>query len=596
MDKKDKIIFLLAGILGGLLVTSVGGIVLYKVAKASDFDWKESLGGLKSVFTEKFSKSPKSRRVGTIFSTTEGQLVKAASSLNKFFQDGQALVGAEFSDSVVLSAAKNEYESFQILVKSGPEKMSSVVLQMSDLINPATNATIPIANASWRQVGFVPTKKPYYPVKYVGLWPDPLIMVDAVDIEPNTTQPLWITVYVPPDVAAGKYTSAIRVLAGGKEIKSIPVELTVYDFVLPKENSLKTAFDFYPHVTRDRYFRRENESSDAYQARIGVLNEQFTIEMLKFRMNLILNIDPQSQAALGRIDRYRVFGLNNFAIGRYGGTFNNNWPDTKEAVEKLMELYRTYGEVLKLNKMLEMTYIYTWDEGPMGNPRVSTIASMIHRAYPGLKNMVCYHGIFDPDENPEWIKDIDIWTFQIDNFDEAKYNKLKKAGKEMWMYISGPGGMGSPNLAIDFDAMDPRITPWVCWKYDLKGFLYWCTNWWTVDPFKSAANTKWEQNGNGLLFYPGQRGPVASLRAELWRDGVEDYEYLTMLKNKIQHMDENGLSAANPQVRKEALKLLTVEGPLVTSMFEFSKDGKLLQERRNAIAAMIGKINKILTP
>ena len=92
-------------------------------------------------------------------------------------------------------------------------------------------------------------------------------------------------------------------------------------------------------------------------------------------------------------------------------------------------------------------------------------------------------------------------------------NALKERGMEIWMYVSGPGGDGAPNLAIDFDSIDYRMIPWICWKYGIKGFLYWSVNWWPeADPFKNAMNTKWQQNGNGLLMYPGQDGPLASLR------------------------------------------------------------------------------------
>ena len=316
--------------------------------------------------------------------------------------------------------------------------------------------------------------------------------------------------------------------------------------------------------------------------------------MLKYRMDPILNIDPSSQTELANIDRYLVYGLNNFAVGKRGGSFKNNWPIDNKSIEDLFSLYRTYGEDLKLNDMLQYAYIYLWDEGDMGNPQVAKIASMIHRAYPGLKNMVDYHGIWDTAKGSDWIKDIDIWTFQIDDFNEQKMRKLQAMGKEIWMYISGPSSTETPNLAIDFDSIDYRIIPWLCWKYDIKGFLYWSVNYWPyVDPFKNAGNTKWEQNGNGLLFYPGKDGPIESLRMETFRDGMEDYEYIQLLFEDLKILKRKHLDKKYQAYFNESIKLLTMDDSIVASMSKFTRDGELLKARRDAIARQIEEFNTL---
>ena len=38
---------------------------------------------------------------------------------------------------------------------------------------------------------------------------------------------------------------------------------------------------------------------------------------------------------------------------------------------------------------------------------------------------------------------------------------------------------------------------------------------------------------NDVLFYPGPRAPIPSIRAELLRDGLEDYEYLRLLERAV---------------------------------------------------------------
>ena len=522
----------------------------------------------------------------------EKEEIFAASSLDRIFQDGKTLVKPDFTQGVDLRAAKNEYESFQVVVSNGRNELKDVLLVISDLVNDQSGAKLSKDTVNWRIVGYVPTKKPYYPVKFVGQWPDPLLSEEKINVQAGVTQPFWVTIYVPADAAAGMYRGTVQVVSDKGLLKELPVSLTVENFTLPLESHLKTAFDFYGHITAKRFPQKQNESNEMYSARIAEINEKFIINMLQHRMNPVLNIDPLSQNDLSRVDNYRKYGLNNFSIGKKGGTFNNNWPENDAEIEKFFQVYRGYGETLKFNNLLQNTYIYTWDESKMNDPQVAKVCSMIHRAYPGLKNMVCYHGFWDPVKNPDWGKDIDIWCFGIDDYNASQVKTLLDHGMEMWVYISGPSGSGSPNLAIDFDSIDYRIIPWLCWKYDLKGFLYWCVNWWDiVDPYVSAANTKWEQNGNGLLFYPGENGPVDSIRAEIYRDGMEDYEYFYLLKERLAEAKSKGLGKTNSDLIKQAEELLTFDSPLVSSMRSFTKDTRMLMERRKKIAETIGKLN-----
>ena len=526
-------------------------------------------------------------------SITPDYKIFVASSLDRIFKDGRTTLKPTFTTSAILSAARHEYESFQIVINAPKHDLTGVYIKTSPLKNKQTGEVFASENITWRSVGYVQTITPYYPTKFVGLWPDPLIPVKSVDVKAQTVQPLWVTVYVPANTLAGDYEGSIEVGIMGYEPQHIPVKLKVYNFTLPKESQLKTAFDFYGHITKIRYPQGKNEADEAWQARLNDLNDKFIVSMLKYRMNPVLNLDPTSQGELSNVDRYRALGLNNFSIGKRGGTFNNNWPEDEVSIEELLDTYRTYGESLKLNGLLEFNYIYTWDEGDMGNPRVSKIASMIHRAYPGLKNMVCYHGLWDPDSMPGWGKDIDIWTFQIDDYNEERFNKLKALGMEMWMYISGPAGTTSPNLAMDFDSIDYRIISWVCWKFDIKGFLYWCVNWWPkVDPFTNAANSDWAQNGNGLLFYPGTDGPWASLRVEVFRDGMEDYEYIQLLIKKLQALRHSPNYERNKTFFDDSKALLTMDDSIVASMTKFTRDGETLKNRRNAIAQKIEELLK----
>ncbi|MBF0483974.1 MAG: DUF4091 domain-containing protein [Candidatus Omnitrophica bacterium] len=519
--------------------------------------------------------------------------VVTASSLDRIFRDGQTLIPAAFSSQVNIALAKNESEHFQVVIKNGKDPLKGIQIEVSDLISSDGVVKISSKNFLVRTVGYVPTEKSYYPVKRGGEWPDPLLPTMPDEIASGDAQPFWITLRTDKNTQAGEYKGEVIVHVAGSADVRLSINVKVFDFVLPRFNHLRTAFDFYPHITKKWYPQKDQESDQAYQSRLDDLNDQFLVEIVKHRMDPVLNIDPTNNVDLGKVDRYRMFGLSNFAIGKKGGTFDNNWPKTDEDIEALLPLYRQYGELLALNKLFPYHYIYTWDEGEIGNPLVPKIASMIHRAHPKLKNMACYHGFWDPAKYPDWGKDIDIWCFGISDYNEKQFKKLVELGKEMWVYVSGPSSDGAPNLALDFDSIDYRILPWMCWKYNIKGFLYWCVNWWpNVDPFQSAKNTDWEQNGNGLLFYPGQDGPVMSIRTEIWQDGMEDYEYLVMLKKILDERMQKDAAFVSSSIYKEANELLNIEPAFISTFQSFNKDSQYLYSRRYIIAQKIEELTK----
>ena len=83
----------------------------------------------------------------------------------------------------------------------------------------------------------------------------------------------------------------------------------------------------------------------------------------------------------------------------------------------------------------------------------------------------------------------------------------------------------------------------------IDGYLYWSTTgYWKLynevmpplrryDPINPASGTltDWTPGyyGVGELVFPGIDGPIASLRLANFRDGIEDYEYLWMLADKV---------------------------------------------------------------
>ena len=99
-------------------------------------------------------------------------------------------------------------------------------------------------------------------------------------------------------------------------------------------------------------------------------------------------------------------------------------------------------------------------------------------------------------------------------------------------------------------------------------------------------------NGDGRFIYPPEQaasanppapvteGPVDSLRWELLRDGIEDYEYMTMLKKALDEKKDR-LSAEESAAFES---LLTVPESITKSMTSFTTDPASIEIHRDAVA------------
>jgi hypothetical protein len=142
---------------------------------------------------------------------------------------------------------------------------------------------------------------------------------------------------------------------------------------------------------------------------------------------------------------------------------------------------------------------------------------------------------------------VDIWVPLFQFLDDPRIGDALAAGDEVWSYTAlVQGDVALPHWQLDFPLAGYRATPWLNALRGLTGILYWTTAYWSetgVDPWTNPdtyqEETTWagtlHYNGEGSLFYPGDAvgydGPVASLRLKALRDGMEDFEYVQLLRD-----------------------------------------------------------------
>lgn len=158
----------------------------------------------------------------------------------KIMQDMPAPAGK--AKAVSIAGAKNEWESFQIIVNPA-RTLSKVKVTVSDLASK--KGKVPSSNVTVRKVEYVEVKHPTDSYGKAGLWPDPLPAYKAPeDLPSGRNHPFWFTVKVPKDTPAGVYTGKVQLSSADGWKEEVPVSLEVWDFTLPDTPTMRSGFGF----------------------------------------------------------------------------------------------------------------------------------------------------------------------------------------------------------------------------------------------------------------------------------------------------------------------------------------------------------------
>ena len=340
---------------------------------------------------------------------------------------------------------------------------------------------------------------------------------------------------------------------------------------------------------------------------VGTQNAQVKVDFSKW--------DREAEKCL---DGYKFTTFTLWLQGLGGGRYPNYDPGSfgpfkfgTPGYERLMRDYlMQIQNHLEEKGWLRKAFIYWYDEPEAADyPFVIERNKLIKRLAPKLARMLTEQ------PEPELIGHVDIWCPVLSAYVPKICQERQAAGDRVWWYICC--GPRAPFLGefIDHPHTDMRAWPWATWKWRVEGCLIWATTWWTTDTlFGEKYQNPWEDpmsyadgstpgavsywgNGDGRFLYPPNRkgyedretkfveGPVDSYRWELFRDGIEDYEYLWLLRDLIR----KGKGSA--AMRREAAKLLDVPDNIVgPETYQYNHKPTALLEHRRRVAEAIEKL------
>ncbi|MBK9753780.1 MAG: DUF4091 domain-containing protein [Nannocystis sp.] len=430
--------------------------------------------------------------------------------------------------AIQIHAARNEYEPFQLVVRSDTDAMVSV--SVSDFSGPG-----PLPAVTLHRVDYVNIAAPSDPGAILsGQIPDPLVPIafgTPVAVSAASNQPLWFTAQVPADALAGDYNATITVTIAGLA-HEVPVQLHVFNFAIPAQlgfdGNWNTSFEALGggaslervELLKDFFFAHRLVPSSVawpagtnynggiiYDCAAGVFKEEvndYDISSLgpkyidgvgwngvgfpSFQaMTFVDNSTPRPQLFCD-VDR----GPDHVGTAEY----NAAWSKMLTALDAYLVGKGWAGKA----------YYYTQNEpqGPADYDTAAYLATLTRSAAPNLRLAISEEPKPEIAEHPQIAGNhYDLWWANLSAFEPVYAATRQALGEQVWWYfLYGDLPPHFNPITIDHAGIETRVAHWAAWKFRIRGFAYYSVTGWGADPIVDPRPQGTNQNGDGFLLYP----------------------------------------------------------------------------------------------
>ena len=526
------------------------------------------------------------------------------------------------SKGLELSMAANETESVQ-LVLTPSEVMSNVVVSVD----------VPQLQAEALKVAYVCVEQPVDDSTLPGWYPDPIPPQSVpMVLKANENQPFWIKVKAPKGTPKGVYRGTVTVCgertAGLKLFRKfkreVPLFVEVYGFELPDRPTCKSLFGFYSGMV-DRYhgLKKREDRLRVYDRYMRKFSEYRISPSAGATYGLrgwypkwegdkpVFNWKEWDEGMERGFNQYHFTAMrisNGLGLGG-GDAEHRREPEISGVKEgdpryevRLKNLLKGVQDHLEEKGWLDRTYIYCFDEPPeKDNAFVMNGFAKLAKHAPKLRRFLTSPCRRDLLGGPQ------TWCPIAPDLSSPLARERQRLGEEFWLYVCMFPRAPYATEFIDHPGIELRTWLWQSWAEKVTGILIWTSNLWTSkskypdpeypqNPYVDAqawnpSASPWG-NGDGRMFYPPESvfenlanrrsrirpgpnfdDPVASVRVEMIRDGIEDYEYFAILQK---------LDPRNP--------LLKVPPSVSKALDDFSKSPAGIESHRKLLAREIERL------
>jgi hypothetical protein len=414
------------------------------------------------------------------------------------------------------------------------------------------------------------------------------------DIPAGMTRQVWLTFHS-KDISAGKHLGEIAI---NHDLIRIPVKLKVYPFTFPDQPTLHLGG--WDYTDQDNRYEVTPENRTAL---ISHLREHFVdtpwatgsvMPPGEYDGQGNMTREPSTENFKKWLIRwpdtrnYYVF----VAVGNRFSGFKMGTTPFRKAVSQWISWW--VDKLAKWNIRPQQLGLLLVDE-PHSHEQDKIIieyARIIKAAQP---KVVIWE---DPTWREPWkatpelfelstvlCPNLVMWIGQGKRFADF-YVKQRDAGRILWFYsCSGPGKLLDPYSYH-------RMQHWFCWKYQARGSGFWAFG-------DSNGASSWNEYLSKLGAYTplflDKESVTGGKHMEAIREGIEDYEYLRMLRDRISEVESKGVKS---KAVDSAKKFVDIAADHVTScmlkpemiLWSQAKDRSIADRVRVEVLEMLAEL------
>jgi hypothetical protein len=519
---------------------------------------------------------PRANRTGNALEQDQVQFW-SETSLNRVFPNSDP--GS--AETLNLTTARNAQLSFQACFRNHRD----CCIRVRASIEAPTGWSVQI-----RRVGYVPIQQldTDVPVDEVdgighlpGLAPDPLYPEETSNVGPSSNGAFWMTLKIPADAKVGVATLTVKLTVEDEfrfpmwmGAKPVTIQLPIAVDVRPVVLKPRTDFPVTHWISADSIW--EYYKIPPFSERFWELADAYIADVTAHNLNVvyspIFNARHEILERPAQLLKVRPLGDDRFEFdfsdvrrwiqlakkhnaeyvewthfftpaptsGKYPQRIFERW----DAIGKLLwapeisatsDTYRRFLEqflpqfkqVLEEEGMLERSLFHCADE-PDGDDQLADY----RKARALLRELAPWMKVIDAMSDPRYATE-GLTDMPIPSIATAPLFTAAKC--PAWVYFCcGPRGRYLQRF-LDTPLPKLRMAGWLFYKLRAKGFLHWGHNYWFVfctgtptNPFIDAAVSAWPgmPHGDAFVVYPGENGPIDSIRWEVFAESLQDYALL----------------------------------------------------------------------
>lgn len=486
---------------------------------------------------------------------------------------------------VHLCAAVNETVGFHFVISAEKETAAGLEVRAEDLAGP--ESSIPsTAIKAYRPYPITVERYPNWFLRTQGLrearaYPDALVPIPVNGVGPSPgsiaaqplvilagqSLPLFVEIRIPPESKPGRYQTAISLVGPKCKLLRTPIEILVRDVYLSQKLSLPlvAGVQLGPIIAGHSDIDPENinvalsrpECRSVIEKAFALLHDH-GLSPYCHEAFPRLSLDAEGMVDLdwSEYDGFCGPFIDGSAYGDGRAAFA--WPlpvsmtqphpsqydgmDSTAYANVLLDYLTKVRAHFQDNKWLDRSFVH-FEYPSSVNPneeelgRAQRLLEITHQAGSDLHFMTKL--IPQPMAAFGWYshrfvdltEDVDIWATPARYEHPSTLAQLQMQGSRTWLLPDRPPYSGS--LAVEAPLTQARSLPWQAYLQGHEAIWLPEATDWPADVLNTAI-TRSDQPSDSWLMYPGKMfgcdGPVPSARLKMLQAGLQEYQYLRLLR------------------------------------------------------------------